>query len=116
MSTMRSLTGGSAGHPDAFGQTGSRFGKSCSVPGEPLLGIVPRKQLRPSSDVKTTTKGRKTLATTHVKKVRWHGWTQQPIRQKFSKNARVYEFLLRAEMNNIDPMVQALKRILSDAK
>src|SRR5450759_3376809 len=38
MSMMRSLTGGSAGLPDAFGQTGSRFGKSCSVPGEPLLG------------------------------------------------------------------------------
>src|ERR1017187_9341678 len=37
MSTMRSLTGGSASLPDAFGQTGSRFGKSCSVPGEPLL-------------------------------------------------------------------------------
>src|ERR1035437_3909183 len=34
---MRSLTGGSAGLPDAFGQTGSRFGKRCSVPGEPLL-------------------------------------------------------------------------------
>src|ERR1019366_8724741 len=96
MSTMRSLTGGSAGHPDAFGQTGSRFGKSCSVPGEPRLGIVPRKQLRPSSDVKSTTKDRKTLATTHVEKVRWHGWTQQPVRQKSSKNARVYEFLLRA--------------------
>src|ERR1017187_10982362 len=37
MSMMRSLTGGSAGLPDAFGQIGSRFGKSCSVPGEPLL-------------------------------------------------------------------------------
>src|ERR1700674_3510659 len=34
---MRSLTGESAGLPDAFGQTGSRFGKTCSVPGEPLL-------------------------------------------------------------------------------
>src|SRR6266699_747870 len=34
---MRSLTGGSAGLRDAFGQTGSRFGKSCSVLGEPLL-------------------------------------------------------------------------------
>src|ERR1035438_2678723 len=40
MSTMRSLTGGSAGLPDAFGQTGSRFGKSCSVPGEPLLAYL----------------------------------------------------------------------------
>ena len=58
---------------------------------------MPRKQFRPSSDVKSTTKGRKTLATTHVEKVRWHGWTQQPVRQKSSKNARVYEFLLRAE-------------------
>src|ERR1019366_2639754 len=37
MSMMRSLTGGSAGLPDAFGQTSSRFGKSFSVPGEPLL-------------------------------------------------------------------------------
>ena len=37
---MRSLTGGSAGLPDAFGQTGSRFGKSCSVPGEPLLAYL----------------------------------------------------------------------------
>src|ERR1019366_398489 len=34
---LRSLTGGSAGLPNAFGQTSSRFGKSCSVPGEPLL-------------------------------------------------------------------------------
>src|SRR5450759_1717816 len=40
MSTMRSLTGGSASLPDAFGQTGSRFGKSCSVPGEPLLAYL----------------------------------------------------------------------------
>src|ERR1700688_1693626 len=101
MSTMRSLTEGSAGLPDAFGQTGSRFGKSCSVPGEPLFslpfrGLCPRKQLLPSSDVKTTTKGRKTLATTHVEEARWHGWTQQPVRQKSCKNARVYEFLLRA--------------------
>ena len=99
---MRSLTGGSAGLPDAFGQTGSRFGKSCSVPGEPLLaylsgGLCPRKQLRPSSDVKITTKGWKTLATTHVDKVQWHGWAQQPVRQKSSKNARVYKFLLRAD-------------------
>src|ERR1035437_7043732 len=37
---MRSLTGGSAGLPDAFGQIGSRFGKSCSVPGEPLLAYL----------------------------------------------------------------------------
>ena len=37
---MRSLTEGSAGLPDAFGQTGSRFGKSCSVPGEPLLAYL----------------------------------------------------------------------------
>ena len=37
---MRSLTGGSAGLPDAFGQTGSRFGKSCSVPGETLLAYL----------------------------------------------------------------------------
>ena len=100
---MRSLTGGSAGLPDAFGQTGSRFGKSCSVPGEPLLaylsgGLCPRKQLRPSSDVKITTKGWKTLATTHVDKVQWHGWAQQPVRQKSSKNARVYKFLLRANV------------------
>src|ERR1019366_3849163 len=40
MSMMRSLTGGSAGLPDAFGQIGSRFGKSCSVPGEPLLAYL----------------------------------------------------------------------------
>jgi hypothetical protein len=31
---------------------------------------VPRKQSRPSSDVKSITKGQKTLATTHVEKVR----------------------------------------------
>jgi hypothetical protein len=37
---MRSLTGGSAGLPDAFGQIGSRFGKSCSVRGEPLLAYL----------------------------------------------------------------------------
>ena len=37
---MRSLTGGSAGLPDAFGLTGSRFGKSCSVPAEPLLAYL----------------------------------------------------------------------------
>src|SRR5450756_333643 len=37
---MRSLTGGSAGLPDAFGLTGSRFGKSCSVPGETLLAYL----------------------------------------------------------------------------
>jgi hypothetical protein len=30
-------------------------------------------------------------------KVRWHGWTHQPVRQKSSKNARVYRFLLRTE-------------------
>src|ERR1035441_500569 len=40
MSMMRSLTGGSAGLPDAFGQIGSRFGKSCSVPGGPLLAYL----------------------------------------------------------------------------
>src|ERR1019366_4098110 len=40
MSMMRSLTGGSAGLSDAFGHTGSRFGKSCSVPGEPLLAYL----------------------------------------------------------------------------
>jgi len=37
---MRSLTGGSAGLPDAFGQTGSRFRKSCSVPGEIPLAYL----------------------------------------------------------------------------
>jgi hypothetical protein len=108
---MRSLAGGSAGLPDAFGQIGSRFGKSCSVPGEHLLvyllgDCAPRKQLRPSSDVKSATKGRKTLATKHVEKVQWHRWTHQPVRQKSSKNARVYEFLLRAPLSSIPAIVR----------
>src|ERR1039458_10334594 len=47
--------------------------------------------------MKSATKGRKTLAITHVDKVRWHGWTQNPVRQKSSKNARLYRFLLRAK-------------------
>src|ERR1019366_6732539 len=40
MSTMRSLTRGFAGLPDDFGQAESRFGRSCSVPGEPLLAFT----------------------------------------------------------------------------
>ena len=35
--------------------------------------------------------------TRRVEKVPWHGWTQQPVRQKSSKNGCVYEFLLRAD-------------------
>ena len=37
---MRSQTEGSEGLPDAFGHTGSRFGKSSSVPGEPLSAYL----------------------------------------------------------------------------
>ena len=37
---MRSLTRGFAGLPDDFGQAESRFGRSCSVPGEPLLAYL----------------------------------------------------------------------------
>ena len=68
--------------------------------GEPLLAYLSGdrapKALAAKVGCKTTTKGRKTLATTHVDKVQWHGWTQQAIRQKPNKNAHVYEFLLRA--------------------
>jgi hypothetical protein len=49
--------------------------------------------------MKSTTKGRKTLATTHVDKVRWHGYTRQPVPQKSSKNVRVYRSLRRAEFS-----------------
>ena len=69
--------------------------------GEPLLAYLSGdrapKALAAKVGCKTTTKGRKTLATTHVDKVQWHGWTQQAIRQKPNKNAHVYEFLLRAD-------------------
>ena len=97
---MRSLTGGSAGLPDAFGQIGSRFGKSCSVPGEPLLAYLlgdcaPKaiaakfgreKYHKRSENIGDNARGEGAVA-----------WVdQQPVRQKSSKNARVYEFLLRA--------------------
>src|ERR1019366_2379239 len=100
MSAMRSLTGGSAGLPDAFGQTGSRFGKSCSVPGETLLAYllgdcVPKaiaakfgreNYHKRSENIGDNARGQGAMA-----------WvTQNPVRQKPSKNARVYRFLLRA--------------------
>jgi len=100
MPTMRSRTGGSAGIPDASDKQARVFGKTCSVRGEPLLAYLSGdrapKGLAAKVGCKTTTKGRKTLATTHVDKVQWHGWTQQAIRQKPNKSAHVYEFLLRA--------------------
>ena len=91
MLTMRSRTGGSAGIPDASDKQARVFGKTCSVRGEPLLAYLSGdrapKGLAAKVGCKTTTKGRKTLATTHVDKVQWHGWTQQAIRQKPNKSA-----------------------------
>jgi hypothetical protein len=62
------------------------------VLGEPLLAYLSGdrapKPLAAEVGRKTTAKGRKTLATTHVDKVQWHGWTQQAIRQKPNKNAQ----------------------------
>jgi hypothetical protein len=56
------------------------------VLGEPLLaylvGIVPRKRWRPSSDAKTTTKGRKTLATTRLIKFKVDGFSAKEIQDR----------------------------------
>ena len=96
---MRSLTGGSAGLRDAFGQTGSRFGKSCSVLGEPLLANL-------LGDCAPKAIAAKFGREKYHKRPRNIGdnaggpgavaWVDPPaVRQKASKNARVYRFLLR---------------------
>jgi len=100
---MRSLTGGSAGLRDAFGQTGSRFGKSCSVLGEPLLANL-------LGDCAPKAIAAKFGREKYHKRPRNIGdnaggpgavaWVDPPaVRQKASKNARVYRFLLRTENN-----------------
>jgi hypothetical protein len=67
---MRSRNRRLCGNPRCLGQTGSRFGKTCSVLGEPLLACLSGdrtpKALAAKVGRKTTTKGRKPLATTHV--------------------------------------------------
>jgi hypothetical protein len=69
------------GIPDASDKQARVFGKTCSVLGEPLLAYLSRdrapKALAAKVGRKTTTKGRKTLATTQVDQVRWHGWAQR---------------------------------------
>jgi hypothetical protein len=78
--------------------------ESCFVPGEPplatLLRIYAQKEIAASSDMKSITKGLKTLPIAQVDKLRSMGGPQ-PVLQKSSKSARVYRFLLRAENSNL---------------